>query len=440
MEPQNQNALSLLWQMLRLLADRTVGNILRMLLQISLPKKDRGPLSWGFVATLAVTLVFGLIMLFSASYSSGYNSKYHDIYHYIGPQFTIAVLGFAAMLGISRINYRALRYGKTAFYIVTILLMIIAAFFTKDDTNGTYRWAYVFGISIQPSELAKFSVMLCAADIIDRNRDKSTTFYYGLVEPILPIVPILVLMFFQKHSSGMALMLLILGTVILCSGTGMRWWSVAIPTAGCAAAAYLYYLTQTKKGYESVRLGAAFGLTPSSTAGMGYQTRQGIYAIASGRLFGVGIGNSVQKHQWLPYAENDFIYAIVCEELGYIGAVAVILLFAALILQGIFIALRSPDYFGTLLGIGIISQIAWQVFWHIGVNTALLPNTGIGLPFFSYGGTSLLILLGEMGVLLSISRAGNAREAARRKQERAETEKVLGQRRVYRKPAAGHHA
>ena len=433
MEPQNQNALSLLWQMLRLLADRTVGNILRMLLQISLPKKDRGPLSWGFVATLAVTLVFGLIMLFSASYSSGYNSKYHDIYHYIGPQFTIAVLGFAAMLGISRINYRALRYGKTAFYIVTILLMIIAAFFTKDDTNGTYRWAYVFGISIQPSELAKFSVMLCAADIIDRNRDKSTTFYYGLVEPVLPIVPILVLMFFQKHSSGMALMLLILGTVILCSGTGMRWWSVAIPTAGCAAAAYLYYLTQTKKGYESVRLGAAFGLTPSSTAGMGYQTRQGIYAIASGRLFGVGIGNSVQKHQWLPYAENDFIFAVVCEELGFIGAIALIVLFGALIVQGIAIALNAPDFFGSLLGIGIMAQVAWQVFCHIGVATALLPNTGISLPFFSYGGTSLLILLGEMGIMLSISRAGNGRREARRQREQEEMENRLRQKSTYRR-------
>ena len=432
MEPQNQNALSLLWQMLCLLADRTVGNILRMLLQISLPKKDRGPLSWGFVATLAVTLVFGLIMLFSASYSSGYNSKYHDIYHYIGPQFTIAVLGFAAMLGISRINYRALRYGKTAFYIVTIFLMIIAAFFTKDDTNGTYRWAYVFGISIQPSELAKFSVMLCAADIIDRNRDKSTTFYYGLVEPILPIVPILVLMFFQKHSSGMALMLLILGTVIFCSGTGMRWWGVAIPTAGCAAAAYLYYLTQTKKGYESVRLGAAFGLTPSSTAGMGYQTRQGIYAIASGRLFGVGIGNSVQKHQWLPYAENDFVFSVVGEELGFVGAIALIALFAALVVQGVFIALRAPDLYGTLLGIGIISQVAWQVFLNIGVGTALLPNTGISLPFFSYGGTSLLMLLGEMGILLSISRAGNAREARLAEQHQAETARLL-QRTRYRK-------
>ena len=158
MEPQNQSALALLWQMLCLLADRTVGNILRMLLQISLPKKDRGPVSWGFVATLAVTLVFGLVMLFSASYSSGYNSKYKDIYHYIGPQFMIAVVGFVAMLGISRINYRALRYGKTALYIVTIILMVIAAFFTKDDTNGTYRWAYVFGISIQPSELAATAI------------------------------------------------------------------------------------------------------------------------------------------------------------------------------------------------------------------------------------------------------------------------------------------
>ena len=432
MEPQNQSALALLWQMLCLLADRTVGNILRMLLQISLPKKDRGPVSWGFVATLAVTLVFGLVMLFSASYSSGYNSKYKDIYHYIGPQFMIAVVGFAAMLGISRINYRALRYGKTALYIVTIILMVIAAFFTKDDTNGTYRWAYVFGISIQPSELAKFSVMLCAADIIDRNRDKNTTFYYGLVQPVLPILPILVLMFFQKHSSGMALMLLILGTVIFCSGTGMRWWPMAIPVAGCAAAGYLYYLTQTKKGYESVRLGAAFGLTPTGTEGMGYQTRQGIYAIASGRLFGVGIGNSVQKHQWLPYAENDFIFSVVCEELGFIGALALIVLFGALIVQGIFIALNAPDFFGTLLGIGIMAQVAWQVFCHIGVATALLPNTGISLPFFSYGGTSLLILLGEMGIMLSISRAGNGRREARRQREQEELEHRL-HRKAYRR-------
>ena len=146
-----------------------------------------------------------------------------------------------------------------------------------------------------------------------------------------------------------------------------------------------------------------------------------------------GIGNSVQKHQWLPYAENDFIFAVVCEELGFIGAIALIVLFGALIVQGIAIALNAPDFFGSLLGIGIMAQIAWQVFCHIGVATALLPNTGISLPFFSYGGTSLLILLGEMGIMLSISRAGNGRREARRQREQEEMENRLRQKSTYRR-------
>ena len=149
--------------------------------------------------------------------------------------------------------------------------------------------------------------------------------------------------------------------------------------------------------------------------------------------FGVGIGNSVQKHQWLPYAENDFIFVVVCEELGFIGAIALIVLFGALIVQGIAIALNAPDFFGSLLGIGIMAQVAWQVFCHIGVATALLPNTGISLPFFSYGGTSLLILLGEMGIMLSISRAGNGRREARRQREQEEMENRLRQKSTYRR-------
>ena len=138
------------------------------------------------------------------------------------------------------------------------------------------------------------------------------------------------------------------------------------------------------------------------------------------------------EHQWLPYAENDFIFSVVCEELGFIGALALIVLFGALIVQGIFIALNAPDFFGTLLGIGIMAQVAWQVFCHIGVATALLPNTGISLPFFSYGGTSLLILLGEMGIMLSISRAGNGRREARRQREQEELEYRL-HRKAYRR-------
>ncbi|WP_370842144.1 FtsW/RodA/SpoVE family cell cycle protein [Gemmiger formicilis] len=156
-----------------------------------------------------------------------------------------------------------------------------------------------------------------------------------------------------------------------------------------------------------------------------WQTRQSIYAISTGGMFGVGIGASVQKHQWLPYAENDFIFGVIGEELGFFGCVILIGAFAVLLIMGVMIALRAPDLYGTVLGIGIISQIAWQVFLHIAVGTALIPNTGISLPFFSSGGTSLLLLLSEMGVLLSISRAGNAREQRLAEQHRAETERML---------------
>ena len=189
------------------------------------------------------------------------------------------------------------------------------------------------------------------------------------------------------------------------------------------------------RGYAAGRMDAAWGLAPLDTAGMLWQTRQSIYAISTGGMFGVGIGASVQKHQWLPYAENDFIFGVIGEELGFFGCVILIGAFAVLLIMGVMIALRAPDLYGTVLGIGIISQIAWQVFLHIAVGTALIPNTGISLPFFSSGGTSLLLLLSEMGVLLSISRAGNAREQRLAEQHRAETERML-QRTRYRSRAA----
>ena len=241
----------------------------------------------------------------------------------------------------------------------------------------------------------------------------------------------MLLLWKEPHYSAMMLMMGIFATMLICSGSAMRWWP-ALGAAGVAGIlAFLKHLA-TGEGYAAGRLGGVWGLTPTNTAGMQWQTRQSIYAICTGGLFGVGIGNSVQKHQWLPYAENDFVFSVVGEELGFVGAIALIALFAALVVQGVFIALRAPDLYGTLLGIGIISQVAWQVFLNIGVGTALLPNTGISLPFFSYGGTSLLMLLGEMGILLSISRAGNAREARLAEQHQAETDRLL-QRTRYRK-------
>lgn len=410
--------------LLALILDRSVGNIIRMLRVIRLPKAERGPVSWGFVGTLAVTLAYGLIMLFSASYSSGY-TKYGDIYHFIKPQAIVAVFGFAVMLFLSRINYRALRYLNDTFYFVTLVLLVVALFMPS-DSNGCYRWVYFpGGMSLQPSEMAKFAIILGTADAMDKHKEQIKNPLYGIILPALPLVPVLILLRLEPHNSAMLLMCAIFATMVLCAGGGGWWLFIAGGVAGVGGLAFFNYLSSSG-GYAAERLGGVWGLTPTDTTNMLWQTRQSVYAICTGELFGVGIGNSVQKHQWLPYAENDFIFSVVCEELGFVGALALILLFAAIIVQGILIALNAPDFFGTMLGIGITAQVAWQVFCHIGVATALLPNTGISLPLFSSGGTSLLLLLSEMGVMLSISRAGNARMERRQKQHQAEIDRELG--------------
>ncbi|WP_317320477.1 FtsW/RodA/SpoVE family cell cycle protein [Subdoligranulum variabile] len=410
--------------LLALILDRSVGNIIRMLRVIRLPKAERGPVSWGFVGTLAVTLAYGLIMLFSASYSSGY-TKYGDIYHFIKPQAIVAVFGFAVMLFMSRINYRALRYLNETFYFVTLVLLVVALFMPS-DSNGCYRWVYFpGGMSLQPSEMAKFAIILGTADAMDKHKEQIKNPLYGIILPALPLIPVLILLRLEPHNSAMLLMCAIFATMVLCAGGGGWWLFIAGGVAGVGGLAFFNYLSSSG-GYAAERLGGVWGLTPTDTTNMLWQTRQSVYAICTGGLFGVGIGNSVQKHQWLPYAENDFIFSVVCEELGFVGALALILLFAAIIVQGILIALNAPDFFGTMLGIGITAQVAWQVFCHIGVATALLPNTGISLPFFSSGGTSLLLLLSEMGVMLSISRAGNARMERRQKQHQAEIDRKLG--------------
>ena len=393
-----------LYGILGVILDRTFGNIIRMVRVIRLPKEERGHLSWTFVGTLAVILAYGLIMMFSASYSSGYTNHDGNIYYFIRPQAIVACVGFVVMLAVSLVNYRALRYMFWTFYVITLALLVLALFMPSDN-NGCYRWVYLpGGMSLQPSELAKFAVILGTADILDRHQREIKSLFHCVVKPACLLFPILVLLRLEPHNSAMLLMAMIFASMLVCAGAGgLKLWGIAVPAA-LAGAWYFYQSLAKGDGYAADRLGGVWGLTPTDTAGMLWQTRQSIYAISPGGLFGVGIGNSVQKHQWLPYAENDFIFSVVCEELGFIGALALIVLFGALIVQGIFIALNAPDFFGTLLGIGIMAQVAWQVFCHIGVATALLPNTGISLPFFSYGGTALAILLGEMGIVLSVSR------------------------------------
>lgn len=418
-------------KILNILFERTVGNILRMLTVIRAPRDRRGPLSWGFVGVLAITLGYGLVMLFSASYSSGYTS-HGSIYFFIQQQAPVAMVGFVLMLVISNMDYRALHYANDSFYLVTLVLMV-AALFSPEDANGCRRWVYLFGGSIQPSELAKFALILWVADYANRHYRQRHDPIHGILIPALPLSVILFLLYKEPHHSAMVLMVLIFGTMLVCGGCALKW----LPIFGGLGGAGLLLMLFSRKNYVAERLGGVWGLNPGNTSQMDWQTKQSIYAISSGGLFGAGIGNSVQKHQWLPYAENDFIFSIVCEELGFVGALALLGLFAVLIVMGLYIALRAPDYFGTMLGIGIVSQVAWQVFCHIGVATALLPNTGISLPFFSSGGTSLLLLLCEMGVLLSIGRAGNAKaqEIQRRRDEEAERRvRSAPPRQVYRRP------
>lgn len=409
--------------------DLAFGNIGRFFKEISFRKEERGPVSWSFVGTLLLVLVYGLIMLFSASYSTGYYRKGGDIYYFIKPQVIVAVIGIAMMFIISNINYRSLRHMQWYLYALTLALLVLALF--SEPQNGCYRWVYLFGSSLQPSELAKFSTILGISCWADAHYEQRGGFVHGILGPLLPLVPYVFLLYKEPHNSAIILLILIAGTMLFCGGIGLRW---LLPVGAVGAAALVSMLT-SQDNYVQQRLGA-WGLTSGGDEEVLYQTQQSLYSIASGGLTGLGIGNSRQKHLWLPEATNDFIFSVLCEELGFIGALLCIALFAALIIQGIFIALRCPDYFGTMLGIGIMAQIAWQTFCHIGVVTATLPNTGISLPFFSSGGTSLLILLCEMGVMLSISRAGNARALAQRCREQEELARRMNggtARRTYRR-------
>ena len=404
---------------------------------LPLRKKDRGPLSWYFVVTLLVIIAYGLVVLFSASYSVSYQES-GDSFSQIRQQLLFAVVGVVAMFLLSLTDYRVLRYLTWYLYAITLVLLV-AALLSNNPTNleaQCYRWVEVFGVTFQPSEMAKFSVILGTATYVDSFKEKRRGLIHGLILPSLPLIPILLLILQQPHYSAIILILMIYATMLICGGCGLRWMP---PFLGVAVVGVVIFLN-SQQNYVQKRLDG-WTLFSYDTSTMTDQTKQSVYAIASGGLFGLGIGNSRQKHQWLAEVANDFIFPVICEELGFIGAVVCLVLFAALIVQGILIAMRAPDLFGSMLGIGIMGQIAWQVFCNVGVVTNTIPNTGISLPFFSSGGTSLLMLLGEMGVMLSISRVGNARIEERRRRKREEFAKKLdgGTRRTtYRRRTTAH--
>lgn len=368
-----------------------------------------GRLNTGAVITLIILQVFGLVMLFSASYATGYY-RFDDSYHFIRPQALYACVGIAVMFFVSCVDYHWMRRWYLALYVVTLVLLVVVLF--MEPIHGHRRWINIKHLpTVQVSEIAKFSMILTEAHLMDRHRARLGTFRYGVLMPVLAAVPFWAIILPETHYSAIILMGFILVTMMWAGGTGIGWFGIGVGAMGAG----VWLLLTTGRSYIEDRF-AILSDPFADVLGSTMQTAQSLYAVGSGGWFGLGIGQGLQKHLWLPEATNDFIFSILCEELGFVGAVICIGLFAALIVQGVFIALRAPDRFGMLLAIGITAQIGWQVLFNIAVVTNTVPNTGISLPFFSSGGTSLLMLLAQMGVLFSVGRAGNAERQNRAEQ------------------------
>lgn len=361
-----------------------------------------------FFILLLIVLAVGLVCLFSASFAYSYYRNGGDSYYYIKRQLIYAVIGVIIMIGVSFVDYHALR--RFAIPVMLGSWGLLGLVLLLPEIQNVHRWIRLGPISIQPSEIAKFAIILLFAHLISRNPEGIKSLKKGFL-PLLGVLGFTALfVLIEPHLSG-TILLLMIGLVMLFIG-GAR-----LPHLGTIVAIGVVgvLIMVVFLGYEQDRIDVWMDPIGVYTSDVVYesgqtgrdaawQTVQSLFAIGSGGLMGEGLGNSRQKHSFLPEPQNDFIFSIVCEELGFIGAVLIILLFAALVWRGFVIGMRAPDKFGSMLAIGLIAQIGMQVVFNLAVITNSFPNTGISLPFFSYGGSSLLMLLAQMGVLLSVSR------------------------------------
>ena len=370
-------------------------------------KEDRPPhrgqtsVDIPFLVLVLLLLAVGLCMLYSASCAqSEYDTGYTDSAKYLKKQAACALIGLAAMFCFSRLPAEIWSRLAWPVYAVGIILLL-SVLVVGESVNGAKRWINIAGIQFQPSEIAKFSMIVLLARLTTQYGADARTFRYGVLGFGCAMLGLLVPLALEKHLSAIMLMGMVGVVMMFVAGTSPKWLG-----AGAAAAAAFVRVYICLMGYAGDR-GTAW-LHPEKDPGdTGYQILQSLYAIGSGGLFGLGFGKSRQKYLYLPFQYNDYIFAIVCEELGLVGAVLIMILFAAIIARGYWIALRARDRFSTVLAAGLTTLIAVQTVLNLCVVTNLLPSTGIALPFFSYGGTALAVNLGEMGILLSISRYRN---------------------------------
>ena len=354
-----------------------------------------------FLLLVLLLLILGLTMLYSASFAqSEYDTGYEISTKYLQKQAVCAALGLLCMYAFSRIPAEFWYRVAWPVYGISIVLLL-SVLVVGQSVNGARRWINIAGLQFQPSEIAKFAMILLFARLTRLFGADTKDFRHGVLGFGLALMGILVPLALEKHLSAIMLIGMVGVAMMFVAGTRMKWLGLGAAAAGLFVIVYISFM-----GYAGDRVTAWLHpeLDPGDT---GYQILQSLYAIGSGGLFGLGFGKSRQKYLYLPFQYNDYIFAVICEELGLVGAVLLIALFAAMILRGYWVALQAYDRFSTVLAAGLVTLIAVQTALNLGVVTNLLPSTGIALPFFSYGGTALAVNLGEMGIVLSISRQRN---------------------------------
>ncbi|MBQ7160856.1 MAG: cell division protein FtsW [Clostridia bacterium] len=364
----------------------------------------RGGVDRPMLIIILVLLGFGLVMVFSASFAAAHKVL-GDSFYYIKRQGAFAILGLIAMFAVSFFDYRFFRRFAPLLFVITLGLMVIAGVYGR-ARGVAARWIDLKIISIQPSEIMKLAIVLFFANYCATHREEINDYsdfrrssIWGDIIPIGIIGVVGAAMVLQKHFSGLIILALIGMTVIFAGGARKFWFLLG---GGIGAGVTLIFIMIND--YAKKRIDVFLHPENYSKLNETWQTLNGLNAVGSGGLLGVGLGNSYMKYSYVSAPQNDFIFSIVCEELGFIGATALILLFVLFAWRGFVIAMRAPDTFSALTAFGITSKVIIQVILNIGVVTNVIPNTGIALPFFSYGGSALLIQLTEMGVLLAISR------------------------------------
>lgn len=367
------------------------------------------PFDFTLCITIFLLLALGIIMVLSASAPSSLSTTGNS-YTYVIKQSIFAVIGVGLMFFISKIDYRIYKkFYKVAYIASIIALASVVIPGIGVNVKGATRWVDLGFGTFQPSELAKIGLIIFYAGYLTEHKNDLGFFWQGCIKSFCYLIPpIAILFFLQDHLSASVVIIAIISIMMIMGGTKLRHFLTIGITGGSAAAAGMLLLaTMTDKGSFRLARLTTFLDPWADPTGDGWQVIQGLYAIGSGGLFGVGLGESKQKYLYIPEPHNDFIFAIIAEELGFIGCLVVISLFAVFIWRGILTAMKAPDSFGSLLAVGITSLVGIQAIINIAVVTSSMPATGMSLPFFSYGGTALVILLCCMGILLNISRAGS---------------------------------